>query len=100
MSRQRFKITINYDSNEGYTGENIIYCLQNNSTDYRYFLDKNANFIECYGPDSYCDYLGHALKLETFIDKTFSNGEWWGCDVEEISFSELPNMIKENYNRG
>ena len=100
MSRQRFKITIHYDSNEGYTGENIIYCLQNNSTDYRYFLDKNADFIECYGPDSYCDYLGHALKLKTFIDKTFSNGEWWGCDVKEISFNELPNMIKENYNRG
>lgn len=100
MSRQRFKIAIHYDSNEGYIGKYIIYCLQNNSSDYRYFLDKNGDFIECYGPDSYCDYLGCALRLETFIDKIFPNGEWMGCKVEEIGFSELPELIKEKYNKG
>lgn len=100
MSRRRFKITIQYDSNEGYTGKDIIYCLQNNSSDYRYFLDEKGNFIECYGTDSYCDYLVYALKLETFIDKVFTDGVWWGCIVEEIGFSELPELIKEKYNRG
>ncbi len=100
MSRRRFKITIQYDSNVGYTGKDIIYCLQNNSSDYRYFLDENGNFIECYGTDSCCDYLAYALKLETFIDKIFPNGEWWDCKVEEIGFSELPELIKEKYDRG
>jgi len=100
MSRQRYKITIHYDNNEGYTGEEIIYCLQNNSTDNRYFLDAKCNFIECYGTDSFCDYLSYALKLETFIDKKFPNKEWWGCKVEDIGFSELPELIKEKYDRG
>lgn len=100
MSRQRYKITIHYDSNAGYTEEEIIYCLQNNSTDYRYFLDEKGNDVECCGTDSFCEYLSYAIRLKTYIDQTFNNDKWWGCKVEEIGFSELPELIKEKYDRG
>ena len=97
MSKQRFKITLRYDSNYGPTEEQIIYCIQNNSTDYRYFFNENGEFIECYGTDSYCEYLGYALRLEEHIENKptwWNDKEWWGCKVEEISSLELPDKIK------
>ena len=102
MSRQRFKITLRYDSNCGPTDEQIIYCIQNNSTDYRYFFDENGEFIECYGTDSYCDYLGYALRLEEYIENKptcYNDKEWWGCKIDEIGWSELPDKVKETYDK-
>lgn len=98
-----YKIIIHYDNDNVYGCiiEEIIYCIQNNATDYyRHFLDENGKFIECFGTDSFCDYLGHALRLETYIDQTSNNNEWWGCKVEEIGFDKLPEIIKEKYDKG
>lgn len=89
MSRQRFKAILTYDSNCGPTEQETIYIIENNSTDYRYVFNEHGDFIECIGTDSYCDALSCALSL------TNGKGNDWECKLEEISWSQLPNKIKE-----
>lgn len=95
MSKQCFKITIRHDSTAGYTAQNVIYCVQNNSFDYRYFYDEKGDHVDCFGPDDFCEFLGYALQLKNHI-KLMTDDDWWGCKVEEISYTDLPENIKNN----
>ena len=91
MSKQYFKITIISDNNMGGTDLTTIYCLQNNSSDYREFFNEDGSNVICNGTDSYCEYLSYALKLEEHIYlKTY------GCKIDEIYFKDLPKNIQDN----
>lgn len=91
MSKQIFKVHIEYDTNWGFSETKDFYILQNNSIDYRHIVNKNGEDLPTHGTDSYCNCLSHALLLENY-DNVGDK-----CVVEEISLNDLPNKIKEIY---
>jgi hypothetical protein len=89
MSKQYFKATITYDTNLGFDETEILYVIENNSTDYRVVVNENGEYPKPYGTDWYCDALSVVLNIGGEVDNLS-----YKVKKQEIGWKDLPDKLR------
>lgn len=93
MSKYCEKIHLIYDTNNGFYDELDIYRVYNNCTDTQQFYYSNGKLVTLSGTDSFINCLIDSINSSGSSFNSFNEG----YSIKSISYSELPEKIRNKY---